>query len=160
MLSGWWCYCSNKTKKDKTMQNKKSLKLKVWIAALLICSCFCLTKVNAQCSYGAIMVVCHSNPGSSGGTCCGYVPQNCYPLGKHDVILPLPGNTGTVTTNPSIGLAPTCGGGNSATGVGDAFTGTCAWNESGSNCGTPWGPTPETGNYTAYPCTGYCPPPG
>jgi hypothetical protein len=139
------------------MKNKKTHKIKNLLVALLVIVCFGLAKVNAQCSYGAIMVVCHSDPGFNNHTCCGWLPLlGCGSFYSNGEIYGSPGTDGRDIKNPSIGMGPTCAGGSSATGVGDAFAGTCGWSDSGSTCGTPWGPTPGTGTYTAYPCVGTC----
>jgi hypothetical protein len=134
------------------MNRKNILKLKHLVAAMLICGCFCLTKANAQCSYGAIMIVCESSSGITGNTCCGWWPMSCHNGGA----VPGFGTDGTATINPTLGLGPTCGGGTTATGIDAGFTATCGYNMSGTTCGTPWGPTPSTGSYTAYPCIGTC----
>ena len=124
-----------------------------WLMAMILLFGFGITNVFAQCSYGPIMVTCHQDPGYNHPICCGWWPVcertpdgNPASLGTH----------GSDIKNPSSGLGPSCGGGNTATGPGDAFTGTCGWSESGSFCGTPWGPNSVTGDYTAYPCSGSC----
>ncbi len=136
------------------MKNKYVNKMKVCIIIALVYSCLGAGYTKAGCSYGPIMVTCHNDPGYTNSICCGWTLYAVCWSGKDQQYEH--GTAGLDIKNPSLGLGPSCGGGSSATGIGSAFTGTCGWNESGSTCGTPWGPTPETGDYTAYPCTGTC----
>lgn len=66
-----------------------------------------------------------------------------------------PGTVGTKVVNPVISFVPTCGGGSSAT-TATPFEGQCGWNESGIDCGTPWGPIPKTKKINLNNCEGSC----
>src|ERR1035438_6111215 len=75
------------------MKNKSSLKN--WAVALAICGCFCLARVNAQCSYGGVMVVCHSDPGYNNPTCCGWLPlMGCNSFYSNGQLYGSPGTDG------------------------------------------------------------------
>lgn len=131
------------------MKNKNTLKLKSMLVMLLVSGLLNLTRVYAQCWDGPIMVVCHYDKGSTTPECCGGLGVPCIFSSDY-------GPLGDLIYNPSQGVGPSCGIGSTYTGLGDSFTGTCGWNVSGTSCGTPFGPTPESGGYDAYPCSGKC----
>lgn len=129
------------------MKNRKLLKL-----TLVIYACLNLNEANAQCDYQPVLAVCHEGKTETTWSCCGWF-GHCISVG----IPPLQGTKTDWTIISGVGLAATCGGGSQYRSRGEAFTGTCSWTVSGVQCGQPYGPTPVTGPYTAYPCEDPCP---
>lgn len=120
---------------------------------LLTVGMFIGQKSSAQgCSYGAQMIICYQYAGLTNSTCCNQALDSCEYAGQ--VLLGFA--PGVIIINPSVGQAPSCGPGTTAQSVGDSFQGTCAWTESGTDCGVPYGPDNETGPATLYPCIGSC----
>lgn len=127
---------------------------------LIVCFSLTLAQGLPPCVTGPVTIVCHCDPGFTNNICCGWLP-----IFGCDVVKIVDPNTGTMLNSPGVDgvdiKAPvtayviTCGPGNS-TATATAFQGTCAWNETGTTCGTAWGPVAKSASVDLFNCEGAC----
>jgi hypothetical protein len=128
---------------------------------VFVCFSLALAQGLPPCVTGPVQIVCHSDPGFDVHKCCGWLPlMGCDTRQVYDppfgwVVVGSPGTDGRNIKNPVVAYVLTCGAGSSSA-TASAFTGLCSWNESGSNCGTPWGPVPKDASVSLYGCEGDC----